>query len=138
MTHLFIAPLTGEALHQYDGDGHPCGQALCPLCGQPAIVINHYLGGYGDHKALRCQSDPAHWIPLLWDDAAKAYMAGHYHRHWHHGCEILPAAVLRASDQCGRDMVSDRFPVSVPSGRGGRDSVAHRSHLETIVRNQNA
>ena len=91
MTHLQVRPLDS---HPYHGDGIPVGLADCPHCGQEAVIVHHYLGGYGEHHAYRCQSNPEHAGPLAFDPDAKAWIPGVYIEHWFHGCHIYPTTII--------------------------------------------
>jgi len=97
MTYVHITPLPKDC--DYNLDGIPTGMTTCPHCGQPAVVIRHYLGGYGYHRAYRCQANPEHGGPLFWDPVACKWLVGHYETHWFHGSDIVRAAVMNTSQE---------------------------------------
>jgi len=96
---IHTRPLTQELALSYPYDGTPVQMCDCPHCGQPAWVVNRYLGGYGHHVAYRCTSNPHdHHGPLFWDKQAHAFIPACY-EHYKLQYSIVPSVIIAPKPQ---------------------------------------
>jgi len=81
----------------YDGIAVIPHQAVaCPVCGQPAVIVEAWLGGHGRHNAYRCSADRNHQGPVFWSPAMRQWILGEY-VHFGFTYRIVPKAELEAT-----------------------------------------
>lgn len=84
LTYLRALPVTEQIAHSVsvaNFDGvllRPVQAVECPRCGGVAVIVRTYLGGYGEHYALRCTRNREHGLPVV--DSEGRWVAGRYER----------------------------------------------------------